>query len=288
MNNITVKTLENIELNRIYKCWCTAFADYKYKFNMSKDEFNIRLAQDSFDPTISVGAFLDNRLIGFWLSGLRLINGHKTAYDAGTAILPMYRGQNIGDNLYKKLCDLLSTNQIYKYIIEVFTDNTPALNLYLKNGFRKVRKLNGYRIPKQHYSRLKNVNKYSIETPSFEKLTKSYLDLLEYQPSWQNSLQALNEVKLLTIPLLIKKKRETLGFAIYQPILGRIAQVGFTKEQYTDDIFKIILNKISDIKNDKEHIEIINIDPTNTAICEKISRLGFEHFVTQYELIKEY
>lgn len=67
----------------------------------------------------------------------------------GMGLLPQFRGKGLGEKLLKKVLDHAKSFGLEKVELHVYTDNSPAINLYKGLGFteigiiKKYRKLHG-------------------------------------------------------------------------------------------------------------------------------------------------
>jgi len=66
---------------------------------MSAGEFAQRIQRDAVQLEISAGAFAENMPVAFYMNGLGLWQGKQTVYDAGTGVIPEYRGRGIAKEL---------------------------------------------------------------------------------------------------------------------------------------------------------------------------------------------
>ena len=80
-------------------------------------------------------------MVGYTLNGFGLWNGKQTAYDAGTGVIPGFRNQGIGKNMFEFLLPKLREIGIEQMLLEVIEKNENALKLYQNLGFENSRKL---------------------------------------------------------------------------------------------------------------------------------------------------
>ena len=71
----------------LHSALVAAFSDYQVDMRMSREQFDYRLLRDGIDLSKSVGAFKEDVLIGFCISGVGMWQDEKTIYDAGTGVV---------------------------------------------------------------------------------------------------------------------------------------------------------------------------------------------------------
>src|SRR4051794_39317091 len=141
MDKITFRTLSGVDLSVLHAIWLRAFSDYVVSMQCSEEQFRNRLVREGCDYNASVGIFAGGEIVGFTFNSIGVWDGVPTAYDAGTAIAPEFRGRHLGEELFQFMFPLLKERGAEQYLLEVITTNTPAVNLYRKLGFRTTREL---------------------------------------------------------------------------------------------------------------------------------------------------
>lgn len=288
MNAVAIAPLTATRFMDLHRCWCAAFTDYKIPLDIPVEELRIRLDQDGYSPEMSAAAHVGKKMVGFWLTGVRELDGKKMAYDAGTAVVPDWRGRGVSKLLAQQIESRMREFGVRRYILEVFDDNVAAIKLYQRNGFQRMRQLNAYRLKPfaiKHQS-------YGAVRARGASLSEAYAcrDLLNYAPSWQNSWQALRAVEGSTISVVSEDEAGGCAYAVFQPAIKRFAQigidsVGFEREQR---LMEALLGHVGHQVGALEYVEIINIPEGTQRIVELLRRCGFVDLVTLYEMVKEY
>lgn len=120
--------------------------------DLSLADFEKMLLRNGFEPELSVGAFVNDRLAGFIFNGFRDWNGVTTVYDTGTGVIKDYRKQGITNHMFSIARNVLQEKGIKQYLLEVIQTNTAAVELYKKQGFEITRELNCFQVEKSQYS----------------------------------------------------------------------------------------------------------------------------------------
>ncbi len=83
---IIYRTLEEADDRMLFKAFQKGFEDYLVPLSFTFDKFQKNNVRRGLAKDISMGAFLDDHLIGFVFNGKRLWKDELTAYDLGTAV----------------------------------------------------------------------------------------------------------------------------------------------------------------------------------------------------------
>lgn len=278
------QTLENTSLAVICNAFNEAFSDYQVSMDISIDEFKKMLKRKGFEPSLSIGAFDDNKLVGFVLNGLRIWNDNLTIYDLGTGVLPDYRHQGIIRNILKLVNEKCLENNISYYLLEVIKDNTNAVTLYQKQGFEINRNFDCFL---GNYSILDINDDIDIcYLDEFDlNIWQQLVDFWDYQPSWQNSIDSINAVVKNFIYILAYKNNEIVGYGVFEKN-GTIVQMATSKLYRNQHISSKILNSfVSDYG--VCDLRMINVDSCNNSLISFLKNRNFNIYVRQYEMVKE-
>ncbi len=280
---IEYKTLENTDYDIIFKCWIEAFSDYQVKIDMPFWKFESMNIRRGINLNLSIGAFSENKLVGFILNGKRLWKKKITVYDLGTAVIPDFRKQGITTAMFSRLKIIQKEKKIGKYLLEVLKPNEPAVKLYKKEGFEICRSFLCF---KASISDL-HLKETDLQTEVLE-ISKELLDKFsvfhDFSPSWQNSNDSIiadsKNMKLLGF----RKKDQIVGYGIIKIKTGDIPQLAVKKEFRRNGIGSIILKEL--IKHcESSKIAFINIeDGFNETKCF-IEKSGIKYVIDQYEMM---
>src|SRR5882724_8964151 len=123
MEEIAYRFLSDADFIPLYHAFLKAFSDYQVNMNVSEHRFRDRLVRDGVTLNRSVGAFAEKEMIGFSLNGCGRWQGRLTAYDAGTGILPTYRGRGLGQDLFGYMMPELKKAGVEQCLLEVLSTN---------------------------------------------------------------------------------------------------------------------------------------------------------------------
>ena len=220
---------------------------------------------------LSYGAFENDRLVAFILHGIDTINAKRVAYNAGTGVLPGYRGKHLSFKLYEYCIAQLKEQGIEKFALDVIDQNTPAIKTYEKAGLTITRKMISYKgdtVFKKDPS---------IEIRNIPPDWKMIEELCEWQPAWQYNNNTLRRAWNNYSFLVAGKNAE--AYCIVNLKNGRIAHFGSKVEdkKYLSALFA----SLADIE---KPLVIIHVDEKAADANSFIASAGLSHFITSYEM----
>lgn len=277
------KTLENTNIEILHQTFVDAFSDYQVKIDLPFWKFEQMLQRRGYVSEISIGAFINDKLVGFVLNGLRDWNGKSTVYDLGTGVVGEYRKKGITSNLLLNIGELLKEKKVEQYLLEVIQTNTSAFELYKKQGFEIVREFACFRLEKDNHKpmmtwKVEHVDKFN--STDWEQLKKFW----DFAPSWQNSIDSIISLQDAFIYSVVRIDNEIVGYGIVDKKTGDIPQIGVNKNYRRKGIAESI---VSDLIGNVEinRASVLNVDDKSEITKDFLVSLGFVYSVGQYEMI---
>ncbi len=126
---------------RLYDAFILAFSDYVIPFVLTEAQFRNHIILNAVDLSSTIGCVESDKLVGFSLNGFGKWNEKSTVYDAGTGVIPEFRRQGISGKMFDLMLPIFKEQGIEQFLLEVVTNNNPAVDLYEKLGFHKTREL---------------------------------------------------------------------------------------------------------------------------------------------------
>lgn len=276
---IAYRLLSDGDFNSLHQSFLAAFSDYEVDMQMSRDQFRQRSMRDGVRMEISAGAFDGDRMIGFCINSPGAWQGKQTAYDAGTAVVPGYRGRGIAKELFAFLVPQLKEAGVVQYLLEVLTSNVPAVKLYRKLGFVDTRRLAVFRPePQKGTKDTTGVVVKPVTLPDW-RLYQSFWD---GYPSWQNSIDAVERVAGERAIIEAYVNNECIGYgAVFAPAAS-LMQLAVAREHRRTRIGSAILAALES----SERLKINNIDENLTASLAFYKANGYKQVLNQYEMMK--
>ncbi len=271
------RTLQGTSLAVLTTAFNRAFSDYMVPLQMTEAQLQHKMASDGVRLDLSAGAFKGDELIGFILHGFDVVEGKPQAYNAGTGVLPEHRGQKITSHLYEFIVPELKNAQIQQIQLEVIHGNVPAIKTYEAIGFEVTRQLDCYK----GYLTNEPVAGADIRgLVSYDwTLMKSFWD---WQPSWQNSISAVENVQRSNISLGAWHGDHLLAYLIYNPVSNRIQQFAVHPAHRRKGIGAALFYHVA--QQAGKELVLINIDHNSGETASFLQRLGLQKFVGQYEM----
>lgn len=273
-NSIEFKTLENISLEELTKLFNHAFDDYFVKVNVTPQMLAEKIQSEDIQLKFSVGVYANERPVGFVLHAVRNFPEGKLAYNAGTGVIPNFRGQNLTHKMYEFILPKLKEAEVSSCILEVMEQNVPAIKLYHKTGFQKIANLECFR-GKVNSNRADNhISIQKINHPNFQELQTFW----EWEPTWQHSAETIQKSSAYeSYGAYIEG--ELAGYVTANITTGRVAQFAvnsiFRRQGVTTKLFQNLARKCPD------EITAINVDDSLTTRSFLIS-LGLKSFLRQH------
>ena len=268
------------DFHSLYECFHEAFSDYQVSLQMTEEQFARRVKRDGVEFEISVGAFDDERMIGFYLNGRGMWNGELTAYDAGTGVVPDRRRRGVAEELFAFMTPRLKELGFTHYLLEVITSNDRAVMLYRKLGFKDVRTLAVLNAnePVKSRAEVAGVTIQRVDQPDWDVFC-AYWD---GEPSWQNSADAIERVRDQTEIIGAFVEDKCVGYGIVLKPSRILMQLAVAREFRRRGIGRRILARLSgDVI-----LRTNNVDESLRGTLEFYKACGFEIVLKQFEMIR--
>ena len=282
MNNLQIKSLSGVAVEKIHEAFIDAFSEYEVRLEMPLKKLEEMMVARDLNPDYSVGCFDGERLVGFILTGYRETSGEKSCYDGGTGVIKAYQRKGIGEMMLKELLLLLKERGVGRFVLEVLENNTPAIKLYEKHGFTKTRRLHCFEIEKE---KLRPIPEHgfgiSFVNPAsnFENEEKYNL----FPPTWQNEIRSVINVKENYTFVSLSSSSQLLCYGFVHKTKGDIPQIGILEEWKQWGLEAHLINELAK-HTESEKLVVLNVEEKN-YLAETLEKLGFSNFVNQFEMI---
>jgi ribosomal protein S18 acetylase RimI-like enzyme len=274
-----IKSLEKTGFQEILDCFNLAFSDYFVKFEATYDYLWERWLAADVDYSFSFGAFAGDRLVGFIISGEGVFQGKRCIYNAGTGVIPEYRGRRIVEQIYEVALEKFRMNGIEQLILEVITENWKAIKAYKKVGFeikRELACLNGIWEDKKFD--IDNSIQFEISgswnKSEFESLNPTI-------PTWESSHKALmNRADNYLAYKAYQKGNLTAMFimATNQKVISQILM------KNPDDL-NLAQHLMYQLQLPKSPVKLNNLDAQYQDLLNLLLSGGIEMSLMQYEMV---
>ncbi|HKE59843.1 MAG TPA: GNAT family N-acetyltransferase [Pyrinomonadaceae bacterium] len=277
--------LTNDDRAALYQCFLAAFSDYLVDMWTTAEQFAQRLTRDGVELELSAGAFVNDEMVGFYMNGIGSWQGVPTVYDAGTGVVPEHRRKGVAQELFNFLLPRLRTAGLNQYLLEVLSNNDPAVTLYRRLGFLESRRLAVFRSPEvlRPDKRAAGVEIREIETPDWDL----YQTFWDGYPSWQNSIAAINRLTGGRFIAGAFTANECVGYGVMVPATGSVLQLATARSHRRKGIGSMILRTLQEQVPSAEPLKVNNIDFDLSSALAFYHASGFKLALSQSEMLKQ-
>lgn len=277
---MTIHTLESIAIQDLVKAFNSAFEGYFIPIQLNETVLLDKMKTENVFLEYSVGITVKNQLVAFILVGIDSKNNQMLSYNAGTGVIPEFRGQHLTQKMYDYLLPLLHKNNIRNHYLEVITQNQKALKIYESIGYQITKKVSCFKgfvhEPQQPF--LYKIFEFEFGS---ESLFETFWN---HQPTYQNTFSSINRNKNAHTFLGIFSENGLLGYLIYQKSNGRIKQFGIDKDFHQQGLGHHLFYEVQKA-NPTQEISLINIDSNDTETIAFLHKIGLSITVEQFEMM---
>lgn len=282
---ISYRKLKKNDFKEYHRALIQAFSDYYVEIKLSMEGLRRMHIIEGVNLDYSVGAFENEKIVGFTTNAIDDWLGELTAYDAGTGVIPAFRRRGISNGMFDFILPVLRREGVKQYILEVITENEPAIKLYENLGFERQRTLSVLKSEKKQVleNQPPDVEIKAIENTDWDLLES----FLSYLPSWQNSVASMkrcaadDSITKAILGLYLKDK--LVGYGIVFRNSGNVSQVAVAEEYRRRGFGKIILGELQ--KHTKKPLQFSNIDEKARGFLSFLESNGFKVLTRQHEML---
>lgn len=276
------KDLNSTPIEIIHAAFIDAFLEYEVKIDMPIAQLQDMLRTRSFSPNLSTGCFDNEQLVGFVLTGYRLINNQKICYDIATGVIKEYQNKKIGSQLIAEVLQMVKRNNIAQFRLEVLENNKAAQAIYQKSGFEISRKFKCFGLDIVGKEKSNDFDTISnIPDSFFHHL--NIRESVSFNPSWQNSIESYFNSKNEHLTIGLLRNAQIIGHAIVHKENGSVLQFGLQPGFWNKNIEYFLINAIAQSVN-TNHLRFINIEE-NSYADRTLESYGGKIEVNQFEMI---
>lgn len=265
-----------------------AFADYQLDMSyMTPERSWLRNLKSGVDYACSVGAYDGNRMVGFTFVGMDDWHGEPAAFDAGTGIVPGYRGQGIANGMFGFVIPGLKGRGITRFLLEVLQPNKAAIRAYEKAGFGITREFACYDLlPGSFVADKPMAGKFEVRT--VDKVTvQAFGPQTEWQPSWENSFAGMDRIQDEMLRLGAFHDGRCVGVLVFYPLLQWImclvVERGFRRQGVATALLENLMKDLH-LPEGTDRVKINNIDHSDAAMRAFFEQAGADWVIDQYEM----
>ena len=275
-----IRTLERTSLAEITASFNEAFSDYFIPLQFTGESMAAKIKSEGILLKYSVGAFEGGRMVGYMLHGYDVVDGVKTIYNGGTGVVPAFRNKGITTTMYQYIIPRLQKEGIHHHILEVIDNNYPAMKVYEKIGFEKVRSLVAFKgsaaIDGAIAYEIKGLDAVPAEVSSFS----------EMEAAWQNSVGSIARDREGHVPVGAYDDDKLIGFAVYVAATGRVKQCAVHPRHRRKGVGRSLFHYIQQ-NSGRGQLVVTNVDEAYEPALQFLQVLDFQPFLRLYEMKME-
>ncbi|OJJ18068.1 hypothetical protein BKI52_29915 [marine bacterium AO1-C] len=256
------------------------FPEYGKKNKRGREgAFDRMLLMRRVDFEYSVGAFVNDKIIGFILMGVDSFEGKITACASGTGILTTYRRKGFASQMLQFLVTQFKLKHINQALVTAqprYQDGNKgsAARIYENIGYTYNRLLVSYKVPsnglKPPHTSVSNYRIHQTKQPNWSLYN-----------SWQNtstSWERAKEAILINTPyetfLEVQIYQQTVGFLVGDLRYGKITQINASPDHDRASILSALIYYFHQHSRLKR-LRMFKIDTQEIHLIQVLEQLGF-------------
>ncbi len=281
--------LSEEQVPQIYKCFEEAFADYHLDMSyMSQQSWHNRMIKNGVDFNVSVGAFDNEKMVGATLIGIDQWENQNAAFDAGTGIIPAFRGKGIAGKMFDFSLPALKKKGIFKFLLEVLQVNDAGVKAYKKTGFEVTRELDCFQLNLEEFQPPRKKDDGITIKPVGKEILKQFSNQADWQPSWENSFATMARIPDEFFLYGAFDGEACVGVLGYYPGLNWITTLVVEKSFRRRGLAgQLMAHCLSQLPEDLKLVKMVNVWHDDKGMCQFLEGLGFKVYVTQFEMAFE-
>jgi ribosomal protein S18 acetylase RimI-like enzyme len=283
---IQYKHLTEDDFPEAHATMVEAFSDYQLDMSyMTSERSWLRNLKSGVHYDCSVAAYDGEKIVGVTFVGLDDWQGEKSAFDAGTGIIPGYRGQGIAKAMFEFTLPRLQERGVSIFLLEVLQPNKAAITVYTKTGFKPTRKFACYDLLQDSFSAA-NIAGGAFEVRVIDKpKVQEFEALVDWQPSWEHSFAGMDRIADDLVRLGAFSGDQCVGILVYYPLLQWIMCLVVMKDFRRQGVASSLLKALMEyLPEDVDTVKINNIDRSDKAMLAFFEKTGATLVIDQFEM----
>ncbi len=279
--------LQSVDRSQVHAAFLEAFADYSMgsPAGLSEERLLLRMRKNAVDYDLSVAAYNDGRMVGFTLIGVDAWGGRLTAYDAGTGIVPAFRGQGLARRMFDRALAPLRERGVEFFVLEVLQNNEPAIKAYRKAGFEISRELRSYVADTAAVvgRSTPRWNLRPIDVARFEDVARD----ADWLPSFENRISAVRCLADDVTLVGAFDGEDCVGAYVYSAPLRWLLSIVVRPSHRRRGIGRALLaHAAANVPEGVTRVAALNVDGSDTGMQAFFAESGFAELVDQYEMTR--
>jgi ribosomal protein S18 acetylase RimI-like enzyme len=288
--NPSMIDLRAVDKAAVHAAFIEAFADYAMtSTGLTEERLLLRMEKNAVDYDLSVGAYDGDRMVGFTLIGVDSWGGAVTAYDAGTGIVPAFRGQGLARRMFDRALPVLRERGVERFSLEVLQQNEPAIRAYKKSGFEITRQLRSYAAAAavlSHSLASADASAWDVQ-PIGPRTFALVVQDADWLPSFENRFSAVERIPSDVTLIGAFDGGRCVGVAAYSPPLRWFLTLVVCRSHRRRGVGRALLARVAgDLPEGVTRLAVINVDASDEGMIAFVGALGFGSLVDQFEMAR--
>jgi ribosomal protein S18 acetylase RimI-like enzyme len=284
MNYFSFRSFKKEDIPYMRKAFNKAFEDYLIHIKLTDSEFKRKIIEKTnINFKYSIGSYYQKELVGFLFHTIEIYQNQKTAYNGGTGVIPSFRGNNLTYQMYQFVIPKLKKSGVENCVLEVISNNKPAIRSYEKSGFIRSKFYHCLKLEKESiYLKKKQSEKFILIEPVKPKW-HFYERFCDYDTSFLDTFTMLKKNIKFEKVVEAYLEEKLVGYIIYNKKMGRVANIAVDKRKRGMGIATALINRMH-MDCCKRPIYILNVDEKSYDLLSFFLRIGFKNDIDQFEL----
>lgn len=290
---ITIKRLSHCSFAEATAIWNNGFAGYFVDAAMSEERFVARLGLEGIYPSLSLVAYVDEEPAGMVLSGIRMIQGKKVAWNGGTCVATAFRGQGVAKALMEAAMQVYQEEGVEVATLEAFRQNERAISLYERMGYQV----------RDHLLFLTRTEDFASTDPFFQmnapyvgiKGVPADVQLLPFYQAmapWQTQWSGIHDGESVVVT---DSRGEVVGYALYKRIFdeaGGVAAITLfqcaaaPEREDAEEIIRYTLTRVFAPESKVGRRGTFNFPASQELVVHILEEAGFVPSIEQVYMVK--
>lgn len=274
---LALRSLICTDMDVLCRGFNQAFSDYQVPMHRSPRQMETALRAAGVSFSLSRGLFTpEGELAGFLFAAVGERDGQRAVYDAGTGVLPAWRGQGAAGRLVSTVAEEAGRRGFEQFVLEVLQSNAPAIRLYEDRGFVRRREL-------VCLAGVPEGMRLTAFSPAEEpELPAEAAGFLNCPPSWQNDFPAIAaaQPEIWTV----REDGRCTACAAVMPS-GGVMLLGVAPEKRRQGRMDALLTALR-ARLHGGRLTVLNVDARDTETLAALERRGLKPFARQYEMTR--
>lgn len=274
-------TAAQVDQNIMLDAANDAFSDYVLPTSaVSRATWDEMMHQRGLNLELTWLAMEGDAVEAYWLVGTEAEARPGESYGISVGTRPRARRQGLSRRLWQHVAGGLRDRGYAGHVLEVIETNTRAVPLYEGLGFEKMRRIECFKGVAPEETRVPGVRFRNVEIGEANRISAPWR---EWQPTWQNDIAAVQNLRETMAATLAFEGDEPVGFGFFHKPYGQIVQIAVRPDMRRRGIARALIGHWTKAHG-TEVMTVLNIPDTDKASLALFRALGWQNHVNQFEM----